>query len=174
MKPSIKQIAIHQAGHAVVQTLVGRDRYKVSQVSLDGPHSALDPAAPCGEASLDREVMLGLYEFGLVTLAGIAAENRYMILEPPAGEPMVAVSDLSAWHQEADQLLESPSRVRIVSLNIMRKLEEWMTDPKIWRVVKELAEALLVEDTVHGERLQQILAALPGAGQQQECAQPSL
>ena len=163
MMPDRKQRALHQAGHAVVQTLISRGRYHVSHVELDGPHAPLEPSAPSGEAALDREVMLGLYEFGLVTLAGIAAENRHMILEPPKGEPLVALSDLAAWHEQADQLLESPARVRMVSLNIMRKLEEWMTDPKIWRVVEDLAEALLAEDTVQGERLQQILGALPGA-----------
>lgn len=162
MMPDRRQRALHQAGHAVVQTLVSRGRYRVNHVELDGPHPSHDQTAPRGEASLDQEVMLGLYEFGLVTLAGIAAENRRMILEPPKGEPLVALSDLAAWHEEADELLGSPARVRMVSLNIMRKLEEWMNDPGIWRVVEDLAEALLAEDTVQGDRLQQILAALPG------------
>lgn len=162
MMPDRKQRALHQAGHAVVQTLVSHGRYRVSHVELDGPHAPLEPSGPRGEASLDREVMLGLYEFGLVTLAGIAAENRHMILQPPKGEPLVALSDLAAWHKEADQLLESPAQVRIVSLNIMHKLEEWMNDPAIWKVVEALAEALLVEDTVQGEQLQRILASLPG------------
>lgn len=168
MKPDKKQRALHQAGHAVVQSLVSRGRYLVSHVELEGPHAPLDSAAPSGEAALDREVMLGLYEFGLVTLAGIAAENHFQIIEPPDGEPLVALSDLAAWHQEAEELLGSPARVRMVSLNIMRKLEEWMNDPGIWQVVENLAEALLVEDMVQGEQLQQILAALPGVRQQQE------
>ncbi len=170
MMPDRRQRAIHQAGHAVVQALVSRGRYRVNHVELDGPHPPLDQTAPRGEASLDHEVMLGLYEFGLVTLAGIAAEDRHMTLEPPKGEPLVALSDLAAWHQEADELLGSPARVRMVTLNIMRKLEEWMNDPVIWRVVEDLAEALLVEDTVQGECLQQILAALPDLSASVEAA----
>lgn len=161
MMPDRRQRALHQAGHAVVQTLVSRGRYRVSHVELDGPHPPLDQTAPRGEAALDQEVMLGLYEFGLVTLAGIAAENRHMNLNPPQGEPLVALSDLAAWHAEADELLESPARVRMVSLNIMRKLEEWLNDPGIWRVVEDLAEALLLEDMVQGAQLQQIFAPLP-------------
>lgn len=39
MIPEKRQIAFHQAGHAVVQTLMSHGRYKVNKVSLDGPCS---------------------------------------------------------------------------------------------------------------------------------------
>ena len=161
MTPEPERVAIHQAGHAVVQTLVGRQRCAVARVSLDGAHGETWQGLPTrGEARLDREIFLGLYEFGLVTLAGIAAEDRYQAQGPPAAEPVVALSDLAAWQEQAWNVLQDAARVDLVSRNIMRKLEEWLADNGIWQVVEHLAGELLAQGTVQGERLRQILSPL--------------
>jgi len=160
-----RRLAIHHAGHAVVQTLVSRGRYLVSRVSLDGPHDSLWHGRPThGEAMLDREVFLGLYEFGLVTLAGIAAENRYMSGQPPEAEPLVALNDLAAWQEQAVEVLENDAQIRLVSINVLRKLQEWMADDGVWAVVINLAEELLASESVQGPQLQRILAPLSGRG----------
>lgn len=161
MTPSPERVAIHQAGHAVVQTLVSRERFIVCQVSVDGPHGETWQGLPArGEALLDREVLLGLYEFGLVTLAGIAAEDRYLALVPPSGEPLVALSDLAAWQEQAWNVLQDAARVDLVSRNVMRKLEDWLDDNGVWQVVERLAAELLARGTVQGEELRRILAPL--------------
>lgn len=161
MIPDLRRVAIHQAGHAVVQTLVGRRRYRVARVSLDGPHGAAWQGKPArGEALLDREIMPGLYEFGLVTLAGIAAEERYLAEMPPEDEPVVAISDLAEWQEAAWQVLAEQSRCDLVSRNVMRKLGEWLADETVWRVVEHLAGELLERGTMEGEELQQVLAPL--------------
>jgi hypothetical protein len=163
MIPEQRRVAIHQAGHAVVQTLVGHGRFAVARVSLEGEHGGTWRGRPAqGEAALDREAELGLYEFGLVTLAGIAAENRYLALGPPVADPLVALSDLAEWQKRAWEVLQAAARVRLVGLNVMRKLEEWLAKSAIWGVVERLAEKLLASRTVQGEELRCILAPLPG------------
>lgn len=161
MTPSPERVAIHQAGHAVVQTLVSRERFILCRVSVDSPHGETWQGLPArGEALLDREVLLGLYEFGLVTLAGIAAEDRYLALVPPSGEPLVALSDLAAWQEQAWNVLQDAARVDLVSRNVMRKLEDWLDDNGVWQVVERLAAELLARGTVQGEELRRILAPL--------------
>lgn len=161
MIPEAQRVAIHQAGHAVVQTLVGRQRFAVARVSLDGEHGGTWRGLPAkGEAVLDREAKLGLFEFGLVTLAGIAAEDRYLAQQPPLVDPLVALSDLAEWQERAWEILQSEARVRLVGLNVMRKLHEWLADATIWQVVEQLAAALLDSGTVQGAVLQRILEPL--------------
>jgi hypothetical protein len=113
-----------------------------------------------GHALLDREAFLGLYEFGLVTLAGLAAEERYMVDVPPVGESVVPLSDLAAWQEQALIVLLSNARVDIVSRTILLRLQEWMEDRLVWRVVEELADALLEEGQLQGEPLRRILSPL--------------
>jgi len=161
MTPERKRVAIHQAGHAVVQTLVGRGRFAVARVSLDGEHGGSWRGRPArGIASLDREVALSLYEFGLVTLAGIAAENRYMAAMAPAADPLVALSDLAEWQEQAWEVLQDEARVRFVGVNIMRKLDELLAASATWQVVETLAESLLEQGTLEGQGLLDILAPL--------------
>jgi hypothetical protein len=154
-------VAIHQAGHAVVQTIVGRRRFEVGRVSIDIDAGGFWRGRPAqGEVLLDREAFLGLYEFGLVTLAGIAAEELYLAQAPPDGEPVVALSDLAAWQEEAWKVLQSDARVNLVSHNVMLRLREWLESSDIWQVVECLADALLAEGTVQGEPLRRILSPL--------------
>jgi len=156
-------MAIRQSGHAVVQTLVGRGRFSVARVSLDGEHGGSWRGLPArGVSSLDREVHLGLYEFGLVTLAGIAAENHYLARRSPVEDPLVALSDLAEWQEKAWEVLQDEARIRLVGLNVMRKLKELLAGDAIWRVVEQLAETLLECGTLQGQRLERILAPLTG------------
>lgn len=166
MTPDPQRVAIHQAGHAVVQTLVGRRRFAVASVSLGVEPAGMryDGLPARGRALLDRETFLGLYEFGLVTLAGIAAEDRYLAQDEPDADPVVALSDLAEWREQAWDTLQDEARVGLVSLNVMRKLGEWMADDGIWRVVERLADALLEQGTLEGDPLQRILAPLEGFG----------
>ena len=161
MIPEPRRRAIHHAGHAVVQTIVGRGRFAVQHVALDAGTCGSWRGRPAqGQALLDREAFLGLYEFGLVTLAGIAAEERYLAGTPPDGEPVVALSDLAAWQEQAGDVLQSEARVDLVSRNVMGRLLEWLEDDTIWQVVECLAAALLAEGTVQGETLRKILSPL--------------
>jgi len=109
---------------------------------------------------LDRETFLGLYEFGLVTLAGIAAEDYFLLRKDDMDNPLVALSDLAAWQEQAWEILQDDARVQIVSINIMRKLNGWMAETEIWKVVEQLANVLLEQRTVEGDSLRQILAPL--------------
>lgn len=161
MTPEPRRRAIHHAGHAVVQTIVGRGRFAVERVALDGETCASWRGRPAqGQALLDREAFLGLYEFGLVTLAGLAAEERYLGNEPPQGEPLVPLSDLAAWQEQAWAVLQSQARVDIVSRTIMLRLQELLDENSVWRVVEALAAALLAEGQLQGESLRAILAPL--------------
>lgn len=163
MTPEPRRVAIHQAGHAVVQTLVGRQQFSVARVSLDGPHGSAWRGLPAtGEALLDREVFLSLYEFGLVTLAGVAAEERYLAQLPPDDEPLVAISDLAEWQEAAAQVIELPARINLVSRNLMLHLGETLANEATWRVVEQLADELLIHGTVAGDDLQRILGQLNG------------
>jgi hypothetical protein len=161
MMPPPERMAIHQAGHAVIQALVGGQYSAVARVSLHGPHGSTWRGLPAhGESLLHREIVLGLYEFGLMTLAGIAAEERYLADMPPESEPVVALSDLAEWQDAARQVLGDQARVDLVSRNVMRKLGEWMADEVVWRVVERLAGVLLAQGAVEGEELQRILAPM--------------
>ncbi len=161
--PEIDRIAIHQAGHAVAQTLVGRGRFAVACVSLGGDHAPTWRGLPAvGEVIIDQETVLGLYEFGLVTLAGIAAEERYQELtqQKEEEEPLVAISDLADWHQQALQVLHSEARIQLVSLNVMQKLQQWFGNQQVWQVVETLSNELLEQESVEGPQLKEILAPL--------------
>lgn len=161
MIPEPRRVAIHQAGHAVAQTLVGRRRFSVARVSIDAePDEIRQGPTPRGEALLDRETFLGLYEYGLVTLAGIAAEECSLAQEGPVDDPVVALSDLAAWREQAWNALQDEARVELVSLNVMRKLREWMADDAVWQVVERLADALLVQGMLQGDQLRLILEPL--------------
>jgi len=160
--PEPRRMAIHQAGHAVAQALVGRDRFSVARVALGIENNAAWPDREAwGAADLDRETLLSIYEFGLVTLAGIAAEERYLAAQPPEAEPLVALSDLAAWQEEAGRHFEQPGPFRLVSLNVMRKLHEWFAEPAIWQTLEALAEALLERGELDQAEVQRLLAPLP-------------
>jgi len=159
--PEPERMAIHQAGHAVAQTLVGRERFGVSRVTLGSEENPAWPDREArGAASLDRETFLTIYEFGLVTLAGVAAEERYLAERPPEPEPLVALSDLAAWQERAGALFPEPGQLRLVSLNVMRKLHEWFADPSIWQTTETLAAELLEHEELEQNRLEQLLAPL--------------
>lgn len=162
MTPEPRRMAIHQAGHAVVQTLVGRRRFSVARVSIDvEPERISQGLPPRDEASLDREVFLGLYEYGLVTLAGIAAEERWLKQQGTVeDDPIVALSDLAAWQEQAWDTLQDEARVQLVGLNVMRKLRELFDNTALWPVVERLAEALVAEGMLEGDPLRAILEPL--------------
>lgn len=160
--PEPRRMAIHQAGHAVAQALVGRDRFSVFRLALGVETNAAWPGRKAlGAATLDRETMLTIYEFGLVTLAGIAAEERYLASQPPEEEPLVALSDLAEWQEQASRVFGEEGKINLVSLNIMRKLHQWFAVPEIWQVVEELAAALLQYGELSKTELRQQLAKLP-------------
>jgi hypothetical protein len=156
--PAPERLAHHEAGHAVVQHWISEGRYRVTRVSLDS-----DGGQIAGSSLIDREVKLGLYQFGLVVLAGIAAENRYFSDHPaPLGEQWGALGDIQEWMAEAADLLGEKARVEMVTGNVLRRLAEFFESPSNWSVVCELAQLLLAEGAVEGERLQSILQKQPG------------
>lgn len=160
-QPEPERMAIHQAGHAVVQAHVGRKRFKVKRLSLGVESNPDWPDREArGEAALDRETFLGIYEFGLVTLAGIVAEERYQAEQPPEQEPLVALSDIAEWQTRARQVFQDEAQIELVSLNVLQKLREWFADPAIWQVVEELAAALLRDGELDEGRIQPILDRL--------------
>ena len=151
--PDPERLAHHEAGHAVVQHWVARGRFSVTRVSL-----AADGSQVAGSSLLDREVRLGLYEFGMVVLAGIAAENRYFSERPPPeGEVWGAVGDIDEWLGMARGALESEARVELVTRNLLRRLTTFFADQSTWATVCELANLLLTEGAVEGDRLHAIL-----------------
>ena len=160
--PKFQRMAVHQVGHAVVQALVGRDRFAVSRLALGVEANASWPGRPAwGAAAVDRETRLSIYEFGLVTLAGIAAEERYLAAQPPEHEPLVALSDLAEWQQQAREVLLDAGKIRLVSLNVMRRLHLWFAEPAIWQVVEGLSAELLANGTLDATALRSLLAKLP-------------
>jgi hypothetical protein len=163
MYPEPERIACHQAGHAVMQAILARGRYRVAAVSLYGEDGCtVDREQPCGFSTLDRETELNLYEFGLAQLSGIAAENRFLREHPPeCDELWGAVSDIKDWQDTAMGLYRDEGRVRMLSMNIMAKLDAIFSENAIWSVVSTLAETLLEKKTVAGDELQAILAELP-------------
>ncbi len=161
MLPKPHRVAIHQAGHAIVQTLVGQKRFAVSSVSINVEQCETWRGFPVqGKVMLDRETFLGLYEFGLVTLAGIAAEDYFLLRKDDMDNPLVAISDLALWQEQAWEILQDDARVQNVSINIMRKLHSWLAVKEIWNIVEQLANVLLEQGTVEGDSLHQILAPL--------------
>jgi len=151
--PAPERLAHHEAGHAVVQHWVAKGRYRVTRVSLES-----DGQQVAGSSLIDRDVTLSLYEFGLVTLAGIAAENRYFReFPPPDGEVWGATGDVDEWLAAARTNLESEARVDMVTRNVMRRLMGFFDEAANWRMVECLAEQLLVHGIVEGKRLNAVL-----------------
>jgi hypothetical protein len=151
--PTPDRLSHHEAGHAIVQHWVAKGRYRVTRVSLESNGGQV-----AGSSLIDRDVTLGLYEFGLVMLAGIAAENRYFSeYPPPAGETWGAVGDIDAWLATAREVLQSEPRVDMVTRNVMKRLKDYFEDAENWGAVRNLAGQLLVEGYVDGELLSAIL-----------------
>jgi hypothetical protein len=163
MFPEPERVACHQAGHAVIQAILARGRYRVGTVSLYGPDGPEpDPDRPCGFSCPDREANLNLYELGLALLSGIAAENRYIEEHAPEENDLWgAVSDMREWQDAAMELYRDEGRVNLMSMNIMAKLSAIFEDRAVWSVVTTLADALRDKRTVEGDELQAILADLP-------------
>jgi len=161
--PTPERLAHHEAGHAVVQHWISQGRFRVTRVALD-----TDGAQVAGSSLIDQEVSLGLYHFGLVTLAGIAAENRYFDEHPaPEGERWGAVGDIEEWMSVASDVLEERAKVELVTGNVMRRLADFFQQQGTWSAVSELAQLLLAEGVAEGERLQIILQRQrENAGQQ--------
>jgi hypothetical protein len=151
--PDPERLAHHEAGHSVIQHRIAKGRYRVTRVSLES-----DVSRVAGSSLIDRDVSLGLYEFGLVTLAGIAAENRYFCDHPPLEEELWgAVGDVEEWLSAARDVLQSESRVDMVTHNVMKRLQGFFDTPENWSAVCELAALLLSEGVVEGELLENIL-----------------
>lgn len=152
--PDRERLAFHEAGHAVVQHWVARGGFQVTLVALD-----TDGGRTAGCSLIDQDVQLNLYEFGLVTLAGIAAEERYFREHaPPAGaDQWGAVGDIEEWLETAHRLLGNDGRVEMVTRSLQEKLQDFFEHDRYWGIVSELAAALVVEGAVEGERLQKIL-----------------
>jgi hypothetical protein len=165
MMPQRQRIAYHEAGHAVVQTMIGRGRFMVSEVSLhEGTLCVGDGLRQQGCPLLDCAGDLNLYELGLAALSGIAAEHRRFEDDAPAEEDRrwETVSDMAEWKNVCRRHYPAECRVRLMGLNVMRKLDEIFAEPKVWRVVEGLAGRLLEKDVVAGEELHRILAGLSG------------
>ena len=157
--PTPERLAHHEAGHAVVQHWISAGRFRVTRVALDS-----DGGQVAGSSLIDREVSLGLYQFGLVTLAGVAAENRYFRDHPaPEGETWGALGDLEQWLDAARELLQSEARVALVTGNVMRRLEDFFRSEGSWSVVSELALLLVAQGVVEGEPLRVVLQRQPQA-----------
>jgi len=151
--PTPERLAHHEAGHAVVQQWGSQGRFRVTRVALDS-----DGGQVAGSSLIDQEVTLGLYQFGLVTLAGIAAENRFFSEHPASeGETWGAVGDIREWMAAASDVLQDKARVELVTGNVLRKLDQFFQAQRNWRVVTDLAQLLLAEGVVEGERLQDVL-----------------
>lgn len=151
--PAPDRLAHHEAGHAVVQHWVAKGRYRITSVSLQ-----TQGAEVAGSSQIDRDVELGLYEYGLVVLAGIAAENRYYRdVPPPDGEVWGAVGDVDDWLATARDVLQSEARVDMVSRNVMKRLQDYFADDGNWGAVCSLASCLLELGTVEGRQLEAIL-----------------
>lgn len=161
--PNRERIAYHEAGHAVVQTLLGRGRFSVAEVSIfEGTSCVGEEFRVQGRSLLDVAADLNLYEFGLATLAGIAAENRYFEehAATDADKRWGAASDLDEWESACRRLYPDERKVRLVGLNVMRKLSEMFADPDVWRVLRDLAGILVEKERVAGEELAEVLAGL--------------
>lgn len=162
--PEPRRVAIHQAGHAVAQALISRDRFNVFRLAMSVEANPAWPGrAARGTAAIDRTILLNIYEFGLVTLAGIAAEERYLETRPPEAEPLVALSDLAEWQQQAERVLGEAGKIDLVSRNVLRRLQVWFAEPEIWQVLEALADELLLRGELADVRLRRLLDRLPGA-----------
>ena len=163
MMPNRQRLAYHEAGHAVMQTLLGRGRFAVAEVSIaDGTSCVGALLQKQGHSLLGGNAELNLYELGLATLAGIAAENRYFEDNAPTDEDKRwgAASDIDEWENACRRLYPDGRQTRLVGLNVMRKLQEIFNDPATWRTVEELAGILMKKETVAGEELQGLLSGL--------------
>jgi len=163
MMPNRERIAYHEAGHAVVQTLLGRGRFAVAEISIrEGTSCVGDLLRVQGHSLLDAEAALNLYEFGLATLAGIAAENRYFEEHVATDEDKCwgAASDVEEWENACRRLYPDERQARLVGLNIMRKLQKMFANPAVWQALRELAAVLMEKERVAGEELAGMLAGL--------------
>lgn len=157
--PTPERLARHEAGHAVIQHRIANGRYRVTRVSLES-----DGQQVAGSSLIDREVSLGLYEFGMVTLAGIAAENRYFReVSPLDGEVWGAVGDVEEWLATARTVLQSEAKVDLVTRNVMRRLTGFFDETANWRMVEELAGQLLEHGVIEGKQLDDILQVPAGS-----------
>lgn len=150
--PEQERLAFHEAGHAVVQHWVARGRYRVTLVSLAGrgSHTA-------GCSLIDREINLSLYEYGLVTLAGIAAEERYFEEHPLPDDFWGAVGDMRDWQGMAEEVLGSNARIELVTRRLQKKLREFFSAASNWGTVCRLATELLHSGSVEGQHVQELL-----------------
>jgi hypothetical protein len=163
MIPSRERIAYHEAGHAVVQTLLGRGRFEVAEVSIVSNFSCINENFRVqGRTLLAENEDLNVYEFGLATLAGIAAENRYFEENPPSDEDRLwgAVGDIEEWEGTCRSLYPEEGKAHLVGLNVMHKLQQIFDDPVVWKVLSELAAALVAAETVKGDELKGLLSGL--------------
>lgn len=165
MAANRERVAYHEAGHAVVLALLGRGRFNLSEVSVKEGFPCNDETRRVqGHSLLAGSEDLNLYEFGLATLAGIAAENRYFEEHPPPDEERLwgAVGDIEEWEVTCRRLIPDAGKAHLLGLNIMRKLQQIFDDPFIWKVTYELASALSARETVAGDDLQALLSGLSG------------
>lgn len=163
MIPGRKRIAYHEAGHAVVLALLGRGRFDVAEVSIKAGSSCVDENLRVqGHALLAGNEDLNLYEFGLSTLAGIAAENRFFEENPPTDEDRQwgALNDIEEWEQACRRLCQDEGKAQLVGLNVMRMLQQIFDDPGVWKVLSELAAALVDKETLAGDELKEMFSRL--------------
>lgn len=141
MKDARTMTAYHEAGHAVVAICVGRAIQKVSiipnKTRLGACEIKKGRFQPTGDW-LEDEV--------LILLAGVAAEAKFTGRYDWQGadQDMRNVRRLTL-SRAGDEL-----RAEKLERRLLAKTEHLLSDESTWKVVQQIAEALLEKETISG------------------------
>ena len=155
--PDEPTTAYHEAGHAVMAHVLGKD-FKTVSILPDGVGAGrIDFKAPVSERSLEME--------SIVAVAGVAAEGlatgrlRVILQETPSY--LIIADDV---HRLTSYLLQTGI---VAEDNIPAFLQRAVMDAvktlrANWPAVEAVAKALLKEKTISGSRARSIIAQFRG------------
>ena len=150
-------IAYHEAGHALMATLLGG---QVQQVTI-APDNDDGPARQGDTQVLWRHAGISEKEFARLTvqvsLAGPVAE---MIYSGDAYHPGLVAEWAADWSEawKAAELLYPAERQRLQYLELVSiRLYHQLQDDEHWAALASLADHLLAHETLEGEQVEEIV-----------------
>lgn len=151
--PRLMATAYHEAGHAVVATLVGRTVKKVTIVPSK-PHLGRVRLGVCkmekGRAKASKD---WVEDEVLILFAGMVAEARFTKRYAPEG----AAKDLQAIRMLLQNRAPNERAMERLEKRLLQKTEHLLSDEQTMQAVKRIAAELVDKQTVSGRAVRHFL-----------------
>jgi ATP-dependent Zn protease len=156
----LTRIAHHEAGHAIVASILGR---KVGAIAVSAPRPCRSACGLFADPALNHPDRPDDYGAAVrrsvaVMLAGVIAEERYLGFAPMQPPKRCRADVLEATNMACRLQTTDVARAAIIPAAIQR-VHRLFDQPKVWRAVRRLAAQLERDRAAGSEQIRELLAA---------------